>query len=161
MKTFVVIAVAALVLFGCVHQTDFKPIVISNTSANVSANTSVVTNFSKNSSTTDLTDGMESTPTACLAKYGIDEGVVFIYADWCPHCQDMKPLVQQLQREGFSVYLAPSTNSTVVGYLRECLSGIAQLRYIPEFVCPSNGKSKVGKFSNIDEMRAFFQACGA
>ncbi|MCS7109470.1 MAG: thioredoxin family protein, partial [Candidatus Micrarchaeota archaeon] len=85
--------------------------------------------------------------------------VYFIYADWCPHCQRMKPLVSQLENEGYQFVKIDSQNPDAVNLAKECLTGIAQLKYIPEFVCISNRQTHVGAFSNIDEMRKFVSNC--
>lgn len=98
--------------------------------------------------------GLEAVKTNCEAKK-----VYFIYADWCPHCQKMKPWVTQLENEGYLFVKIDSQNQDAVNLARECLTGIAQLKYIPEFVCPSNKQSHVGEFASIEEMKSFVSSC--
>lgn len=87
--------------------------------------------------------------------------VYFIHADWCPHCQKMKPWVQQLEGEGYEFFWAESSNTSAIQIATSCLQGIAKMQYIPEFVCISNRGDHVGEFASIDEMRAFADECGA
>lgn len=96
---------------------------------------------------------------SCLQKYGLtDKFTFFIYADWCPYCAKMKPWVQQLQEKHNIVWIN-AENSSAVKIISECLSGIAQLKYIPEFVCPANGESHIGAFASIEEMDSFMTKC--
>jgi thiol-disulfide isomerase/thioredoxin len=145
---FIALLAVGVLLFGCVGQNgllsttpDVKP-AENNTVSN--------SNGSVNTASND--------PVSCLAKYGMS-GVVFIHADWCPHCQNMKPLVQQLQSEGYKVVMANTADKPALDQVKECLSGVAQMKYIPEFVCPANKEDHVGEFANIEEMRAFFERC--
>lgn len=150
MKSILFIALLAVgvLLFGCVGSGGL----LSTTPDVKPAENNTVSN--PNGSVNTASNG----PSSCLAKYGM-EGVVFIHADWCPHCQNMKPLVEQLQSEGYKVVMANTADKTILGQVSECLSGVAQMKYIPEFVCPKNKEDKVGEFASIDEMRAFFERC--
>jgi hypothetical protein len=73
----------------------------------------------------------------------------------------MKPLVQQLEGEGYKFLWAESSNKSALQIATSCLQGIAQMKYIPEFACISSKGDHVGEFGSIDEMRAFADACGA
>lgn len=84
--------------------------------------------------------------------------IYFIYADWCPHCQRMQPLVSDLQSKGYRFVKVSVDN---VSSVENCLADIAQLKYVPEFVCIFLKKDHVGEFTNESEMRAFADDCGA
>lgn len=132
-------------LTGCVGPSPN----FNNTNATVNTTTNS-TNSTGNSSVNN-TLGDQCSPNV----------VYFIHADWCPHCQKMKPLVQQLEGEGYKFFWAESGNKSAIDLAASCLQGIAQMKYIPEFACISNSKSHVGEFGSIDEMRAFADECGA
>jgi thiol-disulfide isomerase/thioredoxin len=85
--------------------------------------------------------------------------LVFIYADWCPHCAKMKPWVKELMDEGYNVTWINIENKNDIKVARECLQGVAQLKYIPEFVCLSKKINKIGEFSSKEEMKNFFDNC--
>ena len=154
----VLIGVVGVLLFGCVAgPSALLPSNLNVQKNNTVANTNTTTTPANNATVSNTSANLDPV-SACLAKYGL-EGVVFIHADWCPHCQKMKPWVQQLQSEGYKAVMANSDDKTTLGYVSECLSGVAQMKYIPEFVCPANKEDHVGEFTSIDEMRAFFDRC--
>lgn len=122
---------------------------ILNSSKNINSSNHENSNIETNTSKSN-----ENVKTFCELNK-----VYFIYADWCPHCQKMKPWVAQLESEGYMFVKIDSQNQESVNLAKECLTGIAQLRYIPEFVCIANKKNHVGEFASIDEMKAFVSAC--
>jgi len=87
--------------------------------------------------------------------------VYFIYADWCSHCQKMKPWVQQLEQEGYYFIKINSQDSDALSQAVECLKGIIEFKYIPTFVCISNKQSHVGEFSSVEEMKQFVAVCNS
>ena len=87
--------------------------------------------------------------------------VYFVYADWCPHCQKMKPIVAELESQGYVFEKVNSQDSVAVGKANACLKEVTEIRLIPTFACLSNKQSHVGEFANADEMKAFAEACGA
>ena len=125
-------------------------------SANVGQNEGSVTQ-QITASVTVNPSGVNSTESAACAS----NEVYFIYADWCPHCQKMKPMATQLASEGYKFVMVNSQDGSALSAAKDCLGGIAQLQYIPEFVCMGNAKDHVGEFASIDEMRAFAEACNA
>jgi thiol-disulfide isomerase/thioredoxin len=84
--------------------------------------------------------------------------VYFIHADWCPHCQKMSPWVQDLETQGYAFVSVTTDN---LASHKDCLTGIAQMQYIPEFDCISTNQSHVGEFTDENALKAFADACGA
>jgi thiol-disulfide isomerase/thioredoxin len=84
--------------------------------------------------------------------------VYFIHADWCPHCQKMAPWVADLGTQGYA--FVSVTTENLASY-KDCLTGVAKMQYIPEFVCLSNKQSHVGGFTDENAMKEFADACGA
>ena len=158
---YCIVAIVLILLLGCVNQTQQSGNEntnenITNTITNMTTN--ITTNVSNISNSTLI--GVNDSVTVCLNNYGMKKkSVIFIYADWCPHCAKMKPWVKQLEDEGYPIKWINSENASMINIVRECLSGIAQLRYIPEFVCPANKEDKIGEFQTIDEMRNFMMSC--
>jgi len=103
------------------------------------------------------TSAVESNTSAQQESSCKQNSVYFIYADWCPHCQKMKPWVTDLESQGYKFVKTSSDN---VDSVRGCLAGIGQMQYIPEFVCISNKQDHVGEFTDENAMKAFADACG-
>ena len=94
----------------------------------------------------------------CVGKYGIPENaVVFIYADWCPHCANMKPVVQKLEGEGYNFYWVESSDSKASEVVINCLSDLVG-GYIPQFICPKTGKEQTGEMTEY-QLKQFADAC--
>lgn len=145
------IVIMAALLMGCA---SFKmPFNLAQHNQQPAANMSGNASSGKNASNAIL-----DIP-SCLSDRGIPMSIIFIYADWCPHCQKMKPWVQQLEDKGYKVFETNVQNSTEVQNIRDCLSGIAELKYVPEFICPINKQDHVGEFETIDEMEQFIANC--
>ena len=123
-------------------------------------------NYVANSSANSTHSVQNATETNTAIQNQVDEKckknrVYFIYSDWCSHCQKMKPWVDRLEQEGFEFIRVNAQDSAAVSDARTCLDGVAQLRYIPEFVCMGNGQDHVGEFATINEMRAFALSCNS
>lgn len=86
----------------------------------------------------------------CISKYGISKGqVIFYYADWCPHCENMKNLV-----EGFDMKWIEESSAEAI---KECFSENYNQGF-PQFICSSNGKSLVGEQSE-ESLEQFVNDC--
>ncbi len=99
---------------------------------------------------------------SCLEGYGIDKGaVIFYHTDWCPHCQKMKPWVQNLTDEGYKFFSVEAEKEpNKVKIVKECASKeINTGGGIPQFGCPANGKSHIGEFTSIADMKNFAEEC--
>ncbi|VVB73465.1 Uncharacterised protein [uncultured archaeon] len=70
----------------------------------------------------------------------------------------MKPWVVDLQGQNYSFIMV--TNDNLAAY-KDCLTGVAKMQYIPEFVCLSTSQSHVGEFTDENGLKAFADACGA
>ncbi len=100
--------------------------------------------------------------TSCLGKYGISEdAVVFYHTDWCPHCQKMKPLVQNLTDKGYKFFSVEAEKEPEnVKIVNDCFSNVIDPKQgYPQFGCAANGKSKVGEFMSIEDMQKFADEC--
>ncbi len=98
----------------------------------------------------------------CLNKYHITtDTVIFYHTDWCPHCQKMKPWVQNLTDEGYKFFSVEAEKEpNKVKIVKECASKeINTGGGIPQFGCPSNGELHVGEFSSISDMENFAKKC--
>ena len=162
-----ILLIAAIVYFGLIIQLNKGNVgveTIQNSMQNdleygkyvLNSTTNTSNQQNKNTQINNQTNSLQTTNISCK-----NNAVYFIYADWCPHCQKMKPWVQQLESENYQLVRIDSQNQDAVKTTKTCLSGIAQFKYIPEFVCPATKESHVGEFASIDEMRQFIAKCNA
>jgi FKBP-type peptidyl-prolyl cis-trans isomerase 2/glutaredoxin len=94
----------------------------------------------------------------CYGKYGISKGtVVFVHSNTCPHCQNVKPIVQELKNQGYSFYLAESQDADAQKVVNECFGDVLS-GYIPQFICVNNKKENTGEMSQ-SELQAFADEC--
>jgi len=97
---------------------------------------------------------------ACLKSFGIESGtVIYVYSDTCAFSARMTPWVLELQNKGYKFFLANTDNATAMNAVATCLSDIAGMESTPEFVCPADGKSAVGTFPSIEDLKGFADAC--
>ena len=95
----------------------------------------------------------------CITKYGLTKDtVIFVYSDSCPHCQNMKPLVKELEDAGYGFYWATGSDSNAYEMLNECFADI-MTGYIPQFICP-DGTEHTGEMP-IEDLKAFADKCRA
>ncbi|PKP58513.1 MAG: hypothetical protein CVT89_02710 [Candidatus Altiarchaeales archaeon HGW-Altiarchaeales-2] len=104
---------------------------------------------------------------SCLGKYGISENdVVFLYSDSCGWCAKMKPLVETLEKEGYSFSRINVADGEKMNIGQECLSNMLDFSGgVPQFTCPATGKYHGGAFTkpdgsaDISQLRAFADEC--
>ena len=113
-----------------------------------SANTAIIGTEQTNSPTTSTEIDKN-----CVTKYKVTDDIVYFYSDTCPHCQAMKPLVQELEDSGSKVYKINNANAFITECLQSSMSG-----YVPEFVCLNNGKHLLGETSK-ENLKVFFDEC--
>jgi len=95
----------------------------------------------------------------CITKYDIPKNtVIFVYSESCSHCAKMKPLVKELEGEGYNFYWAGGSDSNAYEMLNECFTDI-MTGYVPQFICP-DGVEYTGEMS-IEDLKAFADKCRA
>ena len=103
-------------------------------------------------------ENLDIDSSTCLGGYGVSQNtVIFVHADWCPHCANMKPIVQELELEGYNFYWAESSDSQAGEVTSNCLSDLVG-GYIPQFICPKTGKEQTGEMSK-ENLRKFADEC--
>ena len=84
--------------------------------------------------------------TQCILDNNIQDQVIFIYSQQCPHCEKTIPSVIELEKEGYSFYWADAADEearTLIGNcLKEQLSG-----YAPQFICSITGETHTGELT--------------
>jgi len=146
------VLVAAVLLSGCTGQPAAYRNTVTNQTENPVTNTTVET-ANQTGGTEAIVNSNVSNSNTCQPN-----SVYFIHADWCPHCQKMAPWVTDLETQGYS-FVSVTTDTLAVH--KDCLTGVAKMQYIPEFVCLSNSQSHVGEFTDEDALKAFADECGA
>lgn len=94
----------------------------------------------------------------CIEKYDISpDTVVFYHADWCPHCQNMRPIVQELEAEGYNFHWAETSTGEGMEVISDCLKDAIQ-QGVPEFVCAGTKEVKVGEMPK-ENLKSFADKC--
>ena len=83
--------------------------------------------------------------------------VVFVYSNSCPYCNNMKPLIQELESEGYKFYWAEGSDVEARNVINNCFSDIVG-GYVPQFICPATGVEVTGAMSK-DALRQFADGC--
>ena len=95
----------------------------------------------------------------CIAKYGVSKDtVIFYHADWCPHCQKMKPIVEELSSE--YNFLAVETSSGDNIEVMECFYDKMESQGVPQFICAGTGEIVVGEMPK-EKLVSFAKKCEA
>ncbi|MBW2995857.1 peptidylprolyl isomerase [Candidatus Woesearchaeota archaeon] len=100
----------------------------------------------------------KATGESCYSEYDLSsDTVIFYHADWCPHCKTMKPIVEQLQEEGYSFHSAETSNGDGVDVVDACFRDVIQ-GGVPQFICAGNKEFKMGAM-NKAALEAFAESC--
>jgi hypothetical protein len=83
--------------------------------------------------------------------------VIFVYSNSCPYCNKMKPLIEELEGEGYKFYWAESSDSEAKEIVSGCFSDLLG-GYVPQFICPATGTEKTGAMSKND-LKKFADNC--
>jgi len=94
----------------------------------------------------------------CISNYNITKDtIIFIHSNYCPHCQKMIPIVQELEQEGYSFYWAETSDQEANEMMNNCLSSL-MTGYVPQFICPATKEEHTGEMSKED-LREFAESC--
>jgi len=94
----------------------------------------------------------------CFGKYGQSQNtVVFVHSNYCPHCKNMVPIIEELEGEGYKFYWAESSGSEAGEVISNCFGDLLS-GYVPQFICPKTGKEQTGEMSKL-ELKDFANAC--
>lgn len=132
--------------------------------ANSKLNTlSLLCEFANITKACELRDGLRDIEFAvdCLNGYNVSsDSVIFYTGEDCDHCSEMKPWIRQLGKENYTFYTIDLVDENRTRIADECLSEILDLSGdIPQFACPALGRSHMGAFTSIGEMREFAENC--
>jgi len=102
--------------------------------------------------------GAATSKNECIQKYGInDNAVIFYHADWCPHCNNMKTIVQELENQGFNFVWAETEDNQAMNMIKDCFSDVIG-KGVPEFICAGSKKVKMGEISE-SKLKEFAENC--
>ncbi|MFH1470982.1 MAG: hypothetical protein ABIF01_04490 [Candidatus Micrarchaeota archaeon] len=97
-------------------------------------------------------------PTECLASYGLDPALpVFTYLPTCPHCANMKPIMQELDKSGYPVSWVDRSQVSENVMVTKCLKGAVQ-GVVPQLICPKTLSQKTGELLESEALR-FIETC--
>ncbi|MFH1787970.1 MAG: hypothetical protein ABH834_01160 [Candidatus Altiarchaeota archaeon] len=100
----------------------------------------------------------------CFGKYGVSaDTVIYHYGDSCAHCEDTLPYVEELSSLSYGdvPYKVKFLSEDVVEekrVLTECVGGLLELRYVPQVICPGNGRTSIGAM-DLTQLRDFADEC--
>lgn len=94
---------------------------------------------------------------SCYSSEFSSDTVIFYHADWCPHCRNMIPIVEELEKEGYKFHSAESTSGEGVAIVTKCFSDVIQ-GSIPQFICAGTKVSKLGELSK-SALKEFAENC--
>ena len=83
--------------------------------------------------------------------------VVFVYSNSCPYCNNMKPIINELENEGYNFYWAESSDTEAREVVNSCFAELLG-GYVPQFICPATGKEQTGAMSK-EELKKFADDC--
>lgn len=94
----------------------------------------------------------------CFSKYGKSANtVVFVHSNYCPHCRNMMPIVEELEKEGYKFYWAESSDNEAIEIVNNCFNNLLT-GYVPQFICPKTGKEQTGGMGKAD-LKEFADNC--
>jgi len=94
----------------------------------------------------------------CSDGYGVDaDTVVFYHTDTCPHCQRMKPVVNELEAAGVKFHWANAGDGETVKIIEGCYPE-QRGKGVPQFICAGTGKVLLGERPK-DVLEQFAQEC--
>ncbi len=93
---------------------------------------------------------------ACMSELGHDS-LIFLYSPTCPHCHNMQPIVDDLINNGYKIEKLNSYEDNDM--ISEINTRCVHLQpYVPQFICPTDGKIKVGEMSK-EALEQFYNSC--
>jgi len=107
----------------------------------------------------DLNKTAESVDSStCYGGYGLSkETVIFYHADWCPHCQNMMPIVKELEADGYKFHWAETTSGKGVEAVTACFKDVVK-GGVPEFICAGTKEIQLGEMSK-EGLKSFADKC--
>lgn len=83
--------------------------------------------------------------------------VVFVYSNSCPYCNQMKPIVKELESEGYKFYWAEGSDKEAREIIDGCFSDLTG-GYVPQVICPATGKEQTGAMDK-SSLKRFADNC--
>jgi parvulin-like peptidyl-prolyl isomerase len=100
----------------------------------------------------------QETSGACYDGYNITANtVIFYHASWCPHCQTMMPIVEELESEGYKFLWVETSSGENTEAIDACFSDVIQ-GGVPEFICAGTKEYKLGSMSK-ENLKGFADKC--
>lgn len=98
------------------------------------------------------------TDNTCYTNYGLKYNtIIFYHASWCPHCTNMKPIIKELESEGYNFYWVESDTNTGTEVIESCFKDTIQ-GGVPQFICTGTKQSVLGEMSK-DKLKSFADKC--
>ena len=94
----------------------------------------------------------------CFSDYGESpDAVVFVHSNSCPYCNSMKPIIKELENQGYKFYWAEGSDTKANNIVSSCFSALLS-GYVPQFICPQTGKEQTGAMIQ-EQLKEFADNC--
>ncbi|MEM4134089.1 MAG: hypothetical protein QXO35_03675 [Candidatus Micrarchaeia archaeon] len=97
------------------------------------------------------------TTTECLAGYGINESVIYIYGDDCVYSQKNTHWVAKMKTE-YNIRMINTEDVEQLIKFMNCMNSF-ELEGTPTFICLKNSQIHIGSFNSESELNLFLSQC--
>lgn len=98
-----------------------------------------------------------NTDDSCIDQMGVGRGtVIFYHSDSCGYCNKMKPIIEELEEEGYDFHWA-ETSEEDASVVRGCYADVLGSG-VPEFICAGSRDVKIGAMSK-SALKSFSDNC--
>jgi hypothetical protein len=102
----------------------------------------------------------------CVAKYGLSVNSLVYHRSSgnCPTCSKTDAIVDELRKLSYDesvkydVYSVDRSDSAQAGFMSACLQVFDSVDYVPQLVCPGNGRDLTGQFT-LAQAQEFADQC--
>ncbi|MEM3369497.1 MAG: hypothetical protein QXF07_00540 [Candidatus Micrarchaeia archaeon] len=97
------------------------------------------------------------TTTECLAGYGINESVIYIYGKDCVYSQKNTPWVTKMKTE-YDIRMINTEDTEQLIKFMNCMNSF-ELEGTPTYICLKNSQIHIGSFNSESELNLFLSQC--
>ncbi|MEM4589645.1 MAG: hypothetical protein QXK21_00025 [Candidatus Micrarchaeia archaeon] len=93
----------------------------------------------------------------CLAGYGINESVIYIYGEDCVYSQKNTPWVAKMKTE-YDIRMINTEEIEQLIKFMNCMNSF-ELEGTPTYICLKNSQIYIGSFNSESELNSFLSQC--
>ena len=112
----------------------------------------------KNSTEEIAGETLKEETETCYTDYDISsDTVIFYHTEWCPHCNNMMPIIEELEDEGYHFLWVEANSGENTAVIDDCFTDVIQ-GGVPEFICAATKEFDLGEMSK-KELKDFADNC--